>query len=68
MSTTRGVAEPAHRPTSSRRRKQVRLTERDLAIAAFVDRVGCAQPHHIESRFGISERVAQRRLRALRQR
>jgi len=67
VSTTRGV-EPAHRPTSSRRRKQVRLTERDLAIAAFVDRVGCAQPHHIESRFGVSERVAQRRLRALRQR
>ncbi|MDQ3720387.1 MAG: hypothetical protein M3350_06350 [Actinomycetota bacterium] len=37
-------------------------------MAAFVDRVGCAQSHHIESRFGVSERVAQRRLRALRQR
>jgi len=68
VSIAQGVAEPAHRATPSRKKKQVRLTERDLAIAAFVDRVGCAQPHHIERRFGVSERVAQRRLRALRQR
>jgi len=62
------VDEPVRRDARGGRKKQVRLTERDLAMAAFVDRVGCARPEHIESRFGVSERVAQRRLRALRQR
>jgi len=67
-STARRVDEPVRRGAGSARKKHFRLTERDVAIAAFIDRVGCAQPRHVESRFGVSERVAQRRLRALRQR
>lgn len=50
------------------RQKRFSLTERDLAIAAFIDRVGCATPDQVGERFVLSERVTLRRLQALRQR
>lgn len=44
-----------------------RLTERDLSVAAFIDRVGVATPDQVRHRFGLSEPMCWRRLRALRE-
>jgi len=38
-----------------------------MAIAAFIDRVGCATSEQIRRRFGLSEPMCWRRLRALRE-
>ncbi len=53
--------------SSRRSRSSFQLTERDLAMASFVDRVGRATTEQVRERFGLSERVAWRRLRALRE-
>ena len=61
-------------PPKARRKRRAgrpqrgfRLTERDLAIAAFIDRVGCATTEQVRERFGLSKRMGWRRLQALRE-
>ena len=49
------------------RSRRFQLTERDLAMAAFVDRVGRATVAQMRERFGLSGRVCWRRLQALRE-
>ncbi len=45
--------------------RKFQLTERDLAMAEFIDRVGRATMDQVRARFGLSKRVAWRRLQAL---
>jgi len=47
--------------------RRFRLTERDLEIAAFINRMGCATSEQVRRRFNLSEPMCWRRLRALRQ-
>ncbi|MDQ3729057.1 MAG: hypothetical protein M3355_05655, partial [Actinomycetota bacterium] len=48
-------------------RTHSRLTERDRAIAGWIERVGVAGVDHVALRFGMTRRVAWRRLGALRE-
>jgi len=48
-----------------RRARGFRLTERDRAIAAFIDRLGYATAEQVAERFGLSQRMSWRRLQAL---
>ncbi len=54
-------------PSRHRRPVAYRLTQRDLALAAFIDRVGYATSEQVRRRFGLSDHMCWRRLRALRE-
>jgi len=65
--TILGLSVSAAAVSSQRSQRSFQLTDRDLAMASFVDRVGRATTEQVRERFGLSERVAWRRLRALRE-